>query len=55
MNMTLITKCPACDEDVDVDDDIELSEVVTCQNCEHALEVVSLEPLLLAEWDEEEK
>jgi lysine biosynthesis protein LysW len=53
--MTLITLCPLCDEEMDLNDDVELSEVVKCQNCENDLEVVSLEPLLLAEWDEEEK
>jgi lysine biosynthesis protein LysW len=53
--MTLIATCPCCDEEVELDDDIELSEVVSCKNCEHELEVASLEPLLLVEWDEEEK
>ena len=53
--MTLIAKCPYCDEDVEVDDDVEVSEVLVCKNCEHELEVVSLEPLSLGEWDEEEK
>ena len=53
--MTLIATCPFCDEDIDVDDDVELSEVVVCKNCEHELEVTSLDPLGLAEWDEEEK
>lgn len=53
-NMTL-AKCPYCEEDVEVDDDVELSEVVVCLNCEHDLEVVSIDPLSLGEWDEEEK
>ena len=53
--MTLIATCPLCDEDVEMDDAIELSEVLVCSHCVHELEVVSLTPLLLAEWDEEEK
>jgi lysine biosynthesis protein LysW len=53
--MTLIANCPCCDEEVDINDDIEVSEVVTCANCEHELEVASLDPLLLIEWEEEEK
>lgn len=53
--MTIIATCPVCDEDVDLDDDIELSEVVVCASCEHEIEVVSLEPLTLVEWEEEEK
>lgn len=53
--MTLIATCPLCDEDVELDDDVEISEVVVCASCENELEVVSLEPLQLVEWDEEEK
>ena len=53
--MSLIATCPCCDEELELDDDIEQNEVVTCKNCENELEVVSLEPLMLAEWEEEEK
>lgn len=53
--MTLIATCPLCDEDIELDDDIELAEVVVCANCENELEIVSLEPLALVEWEEEEK
>lgn len=53
--MTIIATCPLCDEDVDLADDIELSEVVVCPHCENEVEVVSLDPLTLAEWEEEEK
>ena len=53
--MTLIATCPLCDEDIDIDDDVELSEVVECPSCSNELEVVTLDPLTLVEWDEEEK
>lgn len=53
--MTLIAPCPFCDEEVEVDDDVELAEVIVCANCEHELEVVSIDPLALGEWEEEEK
>lgn len=53
--MTIIATCPVCDEDIDLDDDVELSEVVVCPSCEHEVEVVSLDPLTLVEWEEEEK
>lgn len=53
--MTLLATCPFCDEDVELDDDVELNEVISCANCEHDLEVVSLDPPSLGEWDEEEK
>lgn len=53
--MTIIATCPVCDEDVEVDEDIELSEVLTCASCERELEVQLLDPLTLVEWEEEEK
>ena len=53
--MTLIATCPLCDEEVDLDDDVEISEVVVCPSCENELELVSLEPLQLIEYEEEEK
>lgn len=53
--MTLIATCPLCDEEVDLDDDVEISEVIVCSHCDNELEVVSLEPVQLIEYDEEEK
>lgn len=53
--MTLIATCPCCDEDVELDDDVDLSEIIVCAECENELEVVSTDPLLLSEWEEEEK
>ncbi|MCW2928875.1 MAG: hypothetical protein JWM86_2843 [Thermoleophilia bacterium] len=53
--MTVIVTCPVCDQDIDLSDDVELSEVVVCSNCERELEIVALDPMTLVEWDEEEK
>lgn len=53
--MTLIATCPYCDEDVDLDDDVELSEVIACPSCDRELEVIALDPPALGEWEEEEK
>lgn len=53
--MTIIATCPVCDEDIDLDDDIELSEVVVCSSCESEIEVIALDPITLAEFEEEEK
>lgn len=53
--MTVLATCPSCDEDVELPDDVEVAEVIVCKNCEHDLEVVSLDPPSLTEWDEEEK
>ena len=55
MTVTIIATCPVCDEDVELDDDVELSEVVVCASCEREVEVVSIDPLTLVEWEEEEK
>lgn len=48
-------RCPWCDQEFDADDDIELSEVILCTNCEREVEVTSLVPLVFTEWEEEEK
>lgn len=53
--MTLIATCPVCDEDIELDDDIEMSEVVVCGSCEHEVEVVAIDPLTLVEFEEDEK
>lgn len=53
--MTLTAMCPHCDQDVEFDDATELGETLVCENCEMVLEVVSLEPPTLNEFDEEEK
>jgi lysine biosynthesis protein LysW len=53
--MTLIAICPLCDEEVELDDDVEINEVVHCKHCDNDLELVSLEPLQLVEWEEDEK
>jgi len=53
--MTIIATCPVCDEDVELDDDVEMSEVVVCASCERDIEIVALDPLTLVEFEEEEK
>lgn len=47
--------CPGCDQTIDVDDDVEVAEVVVCESCDRELEVVSLDPVTLEEFEEEEK
>ena len=53
--MSAIAMCPHCDQDVELDDAAELGETIVCENCETVLEIVSLEPPTLNEFDEEEK
>lgn len=46
--------CPECDSPLDIDlDEVEEGEVVQCEECGTALEVVSSDPLELAPVDEE--
>lgn len=39
--------CPDCDADLFVDNDADIGDVITCEECETDLEVVSLDPLEL--------
>ncbi len=54
MNDTVVV-CPSCGEDVVLVDGVELSEVIVCESCDRELEIVSLDPPGLEEWEEEEK
>jgi alpha-aminoadipate carrier protein LysW len=47
--------CPACGDDMGLPDDIVLGEVVWCFSCGIELEVVSLEPVRIELFEEEEK
>lgn len=49
------TRCPACGFAVVLDDEVVLGEVIWCTACGAELEVVSLEPVVLALFEEEEK
>ena len=50
--------CPECDADIEVDEyDVDKGDLITCQECGSALEVVSVSPVELeaaAEEDEDE-
>jgi len=45
--------CPNCREDIP-DDDLELFDVIECDNCEVELEVTDTDPIVLKALDEEE-
>jgi alpha-aminoadipate carrier protein LysW len=45
--------CPNCHEDLD-DTDLELFDVVECDNCAVELEVTDTDPIVLKALDEEE-
>lgn len=40
--------CPECDADVPLTDDVQEAEVQTCPECGEALEVASVNPVVLA-------
>ena len=46
--------CPECDNLLDVDaEEIEVGEVVVCEECGSEYEVVAIDPLELARLDED--
>ncbi|QIJ64527.1 lysine biosynthesis protein LysW [Streptomyces sp. JB150] len=48
----MITKtarsCPSCEEPVSIGDSVRLNEVLDCGGCRSELEIVALDPLVLA-------
>lgn len=48
--------CPECEAEIHVDEDVDKGEIINCEECEVALEVVGLDPieLDLAPDDKEE-
>ncbi|MCG3162335.1 MAG: hypothetical protein JMDDDDMK_03582 [Acidobacteria bacterium] len=49
--------CPECEAEIHVEDDVDKGEIIRCEECETALEVVGLDPIELdiaSEDDEEE-
>jgi alpha-aminoadipate carrier protein LysW len=43
-----MTNCPACEIPVDVPDLSKLSEILECADCRSELEIVALDPVMLA-------
>ena len=48
-------ECPDCGVVVEVPGKVEVGEVIECQSCGVELEVISLDPLTLDLFEEEEK
>ena len=48
-------KCPECDADVTLGDDVVQGEITQCPDCSVELEVTSLDPLTLEPAPEEEE
>ncbi|MFD9396896.1 lysine biosynthesis protein LysW [Streptomyces sp. NPDC060000] len=45
---TAVTTCPECEHGVAVPEGVRQSEIVECGDCLSELEVITVEPLLLA-------
>jgi alpha-aminoadipate carrier protein LysW len=43
-----MTTCPVCEVPVPVPDQSRLSEIVECDDCRSELEIVALDPVMLA-------
>ena len=43
-----MTTCPVCETSIEMPDSSRLSEVLECTDCRSELEVVALDPLMLA-------
>ena len=44
----MLSTCPECEHKIELDEGVRLSEVVDCPDCRSELEVVTVEPMLLA-------
>lgn len=45
--------CKDCDEPVELKKEIEVGEIVECQNCGAEMEIISIEPLEISLIEEE--
>ena len=51
----IFVECPMCDEKISIPDDIEIGDLIDCEECDREFEVVSAQPLKLEWVDEEEE
>jgi lysine biosynthesis protein LysW len=55
MKKMIHVECPMCDEKITVPDDIEIGDMIDCEECDRQFEVVSLRPIELEWIDEDEE
>jgi len=53
--MSNVATCPVCDASIELDDNVELNELISCPDCGSELEVVSLDPPQVEEAPQEEE
>ena len=50
-----VAHCPECEAELELEDDVEKGEIVTCSDCGVDLEVVGMDPVELDLAPEEEE
>lgn len=50
-----LAACPECQSEIHVDEDVDKGEIIHCEECEAALEVVGLDPIELDLADDEDE
>jgi len=46
--MTTVQTCPECEDEVQISPSVRLNEIVECAGCRSELEIVALNPTVLA-------
>jgi len=46
--MTTVQTCPECEDEVQISPSVRLNEIVECAGCRSELEIVALNPAVLA-------
>ena len=53
--MSKNANCPVCDANIELEENVELNELISCPDCGSELEVVKLDPPELEEAPQEEE
>lgn len=48
MTMTTVLTCPVCEDAVQIGDSARLNEIIECAGCRSDLEIVAMNPVVLA-------
>lgn len=50
-----MARCIECNADIELPEDMECGEIIECGNCGVELEIISVKPLKIRIFEEEEK
>jgi alpha-aminoadipate carrier protein LysW len=48
MSTVTVLACPSCEDEVRIDESARLNEIIECASCRSELEVVAVNPVVLA-------